>query len=29
MVGRWALAFQVTPPGGKAFNALILDQAEG
>jgi copper transport protein len=29
MVGRWALAFQVTPPGGKTFDALILDQANG
>ncbi len=29
MVGRWALGFQVTPPGGKPINALILDQANG
>jgi copper transport protein len=29
MVGRWALAFQVTPPGGPPFTALILDQANG
>ncbi len=29
MVGRWALNFEVTPPGGTPFNALILDQANG
>ncbi len=29
MVGRWALGFQITPPGGKPFDALILDQADG
>ena len=29
MVGRWALGFQITPPGGKPFDALILDQANG
>src|SRR5581483_12269304 len=29
MVGRWALAFQVTPPGARSFDALILDQANG
>jgi copper transport protein len=29
MVGKWALAFQVTPQGGPSFNALILDQANG
>lgn len=29
MVGRWALNFQVTPPAGAPFNALILDQANG
>jgi hypothetical protein len=29
MVGRWALAFQITPSGGKPFDALILDQANG
>jgi hypothetical protein len=28
-VGRWALNFEVTPPGGTPFNALILDQANG
>jgi copper transport protein len=29
MVGKWALGFQITPPGGQAFTALILDEAEG
>ena len=29
MVGKWALSFQITPPGGPAFDALILDQANG
>ena len=29
MVGKWALAFQVTPPGRPPFTALILDQANG
>jgi hypothetical protein len=29
MVGKWALSFQVTPPGGPSFTALILDQANG
>jgi copper transport protein len=29
MVGRWALGFSVTPPGGPPFTALILDQANG
>jgi copper transport protein len=29
MVGRWALAFQVSPPGARPFTALILDQADG
>jgi copper transport protein len=29
MVGKWALGFQITPPGGPSFNALILDQANG
>jgi copper transport protein len=29
MVGKWALAFQITPKGGPSFNALILDQANG
>jgi copper transport protein len=29
MVGKWALAFAVTPPGGPPFTALILDQANG
>jgi copper transport protein len=29
MVGKWALAFQVTPQTGPPFTALILDQADG
>jgi hypothetical protein len=29
MVGKWALAFSVTPPGAPPFTALILDQANG
>ena len=29
MVGKWALGFQITPPGGAPFTALILDQADG
>jgi copper transport protein len=29
MVGKWALGFQITPRAGPAFNALILDQANG
>jgi copper transport protein len=29
MVGKWALGFQITPPGGRPFDALILDQANG
>jgi copper transport protein len=29
MVGKWALGFEITPPGGQQFQALILDQANG
>jgi copper transport protein len=29
MVGKWSLAFQVTPPGGRSFTALFLDDANG
>jgi copper transport protein len=29
MVGKWALAYQITPKGGTPFTALILDQADG
>jgi copper transport protein len=29
MVGRWALTFNITPPGGPPVTALILDQANG
>jgi hypothetical protein len=28
-VGRWALGFSITPPSGRSFTALILDQANG
>jgi hypothetical protein len=29
MVGRWGLGFQIAPPGGRPFTALIVDQASG
>jgi copper transport protein len=29
MVGRWGLSFQIAPPGGSPFTALIVDQANG
>jgi hypothetical protein len=29
MVGRWGLTFQITPPGGRPFTVLIVDQANG
>jgi copper transport protein len=29
MVGPWGLTFQVTPPHGPPFTALIVDQADG
>jgi copper transport protein len=29
MVGKWALSFNVSPPGGPPFTALILDEANG
>jgi copper transport protein len=29
MVGKWALAFQITPKSAPPFSALILDQADG
>ena len=29
MVGKWGLSFQVTPPQGPPFPALIVDQANG
>jgi copper transport protein len=29
MVGKWALDYQIAPRGGKPFDALILDQANG
>ncbi|HEY2006305.1 MAG TPA: CopD family protein [Solirubrobacteraceae bacterium] len=29
MVGKWGLGFNITPPGGHPFTALIVDEAEG
>jgi copper transport protein len=29
MVGHWGLNFEVTPPGGKPFNVLLVDKAGG
>jgi copper transport protein len=29
MVGKWGLSFQVSPPGGPPFSALIVDEASG
>jgi copper transport protein len=29
MVGKWGLGFNVTPPGGHPFTALIVDEANG
>ena len=29
MVGHWGLDFSVAPPGGKPFEVLLLDKAEG
>ena len=29
MVGPWSLAFQITPPGGRPFTAMVIDEAEG
>ncbi len=29
MVGKWGLSFDVTPPSGPPFTALIVDQANG
>jgi copper transport protein len=29
MVGHWGLNFEVTPPGGKQFNVLLVDKASG
>jgi copper transport protein len=29
MVGPWSLAFQITPPGGQPFTAMVIDEAEG
>ena len=29
MVGHWAIAFEVTPPGGQSFVVTLLDKASG
>jgi copper transport protein len=29
MVGKWGLGFNITPPGGHPFTALIVDEANG
>jgi copper transport protein len=29
MVGHWAIAFEVTPPGGQPFVVTLLDKASG
>ena len=29
MVGKWGLAFQITPKSGPPFTALVVDQADG
>jgi copper transport protein len=29
MVGKWGLAFQITPPGAAPFTVLIVDHAQG
>ncbi len=29
MVGKWGLSYQIAPPGGAPFTALIVDQADG
>jgi hypothetical protein len=29
MVGRWAFTFELTPPGGKPFDVLVVDHASG
>ena len=29
MVGHWAIAFEVTPPGGQPFIVTLLDKASG
>jgi copper transport protein len=29
MVGHWGLSFQITPKGGNAFTALVVDRAGG
>ncbi len=29
MVGKWSLGYQIAPPGGTPFTAVIIDQADG
>ena len=29
MVGHWGLDFAITPPGGRAFDVLLVDRAAG
>jgi hypothetical protein len=29
MVGHWGLTFEVTPPGGRPFDVLLVDRATG
>jgi copper transport protein len=29
MVGHWGLTFEITPPGGKPFEVLVVDRASG
>jgi len=29
MVGRWAITFEVQPPGGQTFDVLLVDRANG
>jgi len=29
MVGHWAITFQIEPPGGQPFDALLVDRANG
>jgi hypothetical protein len=29
MVGRWGVRYEITPPGGRQFDVVLLDKAEG
>jgi hypothetical protein len=29
MVGRWGVRYEITPPGGRPFDVVLLDRAEG